>query len=73
MQQFRIEAGTPGEVSWVTDRGQWQRWTTTKRSEFAEPISRTRTMVVFRDGRWLLRVRIIDVAMFNGYRWVRMK
>ncbi len=73
MQQFRIEAGTPGEVSKVNDRGQWRPWTTTKQLQFDEPISRTRTMVVFRDGRWLLRVRIIDVAMFNGYRWGKMK
>ncbi len=73
MQQFQIETGTSGEVTKVTERDQWQPWTTTKQLQFTEPISRTRTLVVFRSGRWLLRVKIIDVRMHNGYRWQAMK
>ncbi len=73
MQKFAVDRGTMGGVAKVVDRDNWRSWTTTKRLEFDEPVSRTRTMVTFRRGRWLLRVKILDVRMHNGYRWVNMK
>jgi hypothetical protein len=73
MQKFEVRQGAIGEVAKVSDRNQWQSWTTTKPVSFDEPVSRTRTMVVFRSGPWLLRVKVIDVKMYNGYRWVAMK
>ena len=73
MQRFEVREGAIGEVAKVSDRNQWRPWTMTKPVSFDEPVSRTRTMVVFRSGPWLLRVKVIDVRMHNGYRWVAMK
>ncbi len=73
MQRFEVRQGAIGEVAKMNDRNKWRTWTTTKPLSFNEPISRTRTSVVFRSGRWLLRVKVIDVRMHNGYRWVPMK
>lgn len=73
MQRFEVRQGAIGEVAMISDLNQWRSWTTTKPLSFDEPVSRTRTMVVFRSGRWLLRVKVIDVKMHNGYRWVAMK
>lgn len=73
MDRFEVRQGAIGEVAKMSDRKRWRRWTTTKPLSFAEPVSRTRATVVFRTGRWLLRVKVIDVKMHNGYRWVAMK
>ena len=73
MQRFEVRQGAIGEVAMISDLNQWRSWTTTKPLSFDEPVSRTRTMVVFRSGRWLLRVKVIDVKMHNGYRWVAMQ
>lgn len=73
MQRFEVRQGAIGEVAMISDLHQWRSWTTTKPLSFDEPVSRTRTKVVFRSGRWLLRVKVIDVKMHNGYRWVAMK
>ena len=73
MHRFEVRQGAIGEVAMIGDVTQWRSWTTTKPVSFDEPISRTRTKAVFRSGRWLLRVKVIDVKMFNGYRWVAMK
>ena len=73
MQRFEFRQGAMGEVAKMNDRSHWRTWTTTKPLQFDEPISRTRTTVVFRSGRWLLRVKVLDVKMHNGYRWVEMK
>ena len=73
MQRFEVRQGAIGQVAKMSDRNQWQSWTTTKPLSFDEPIRRTRTTVTFRSGRWLLQVKVIDVKMHNGYRWVSMK
>ncbi|QDV46312.1 hypothetical protein Enr13x_62210 [Stieleria neptunia] len=73
MQSFRVSRGVRVEVCKANRRGDWVSFTTTKTNTFDEPISRTRSTVVFRDGRWLLRVKPHQVEMFNGLRWVRMK
>ena len=72
MQEFKIQAGIFCEVRLIDDN-EWTSWTTTKVSRFNEPISRTRTHVVFQAGNWLLKVRTLHVLMFNGSRWIQMK
>lgn len=70
MQQFKVEAGTWGEV--CRDGGQWKPWVTTTDLLFDEPVRRTRTSITFRRGAWLLKVKVIDVWMHNGMRWRKM-
>lgn len=72
MQAFRVSKGTRVEVCHVNDRSRWRGHCTCKHSEFSEPIGRTRTQVVFRSGKWMMRVKVRDVRIFNGYRWVAM-
>lgn len=72
MQSFRVSKGSGVEICQVSDRSRWRPHVTRLESEFAEPISRTRTQVVFRRGKWLMRVKVRDVKIFNGYRWVAM-
>jgi hypothetical protein len=69
MLEFRVREGAVGEIAKVTDRCHWRRWTTTKTLNFREPERRSRTMVVFRTGMWLLRVNIFDVSVHDGARW----
>ncbi|MCA9138247.1 MAG: hypothetical protein KDB00_15855 [Planctomycetales bacterium] len=73
MQTFRIHADVQVEICKANNRAQWVPFKTTKINTFDEPISRTRSTVVFRSGRWLLRVRPHHVEIFNGLRWVRLK
>lgn len=73
MQSFRVKLGIRVEVCRANNRVDWISFTTTKINTFDEPISRTRSSVIFRDGRWLMRVKPQEVEMFNGMRWVRLK
>ena len=73
MLEFQVREGVVGEIAKVTDRSHWRRWITTKTITFKEPERRSRTTVVFRSGRWLLRVKISDVRMHDGVRWKPMK
>ncbi|QEF97244.1 hypothetical protein Mal15_12830 [Stieleria maiorica] len=73
MQSFRIGKGIQVEVCKASNRAEWTPYTTTKTNTFDEPVSRTRSTVVFRSGRWLLRVKPHHVEMFNGLRWLRLK
>ncbi len=72
MQQFRVLSGTRIEVRRKAGQ-QWQGFTTTKTTTLDEPIRRSRTAVVFASRGWLLRIKIDDVQIYNGLRWVRMK
>ncbi|MDV6032596.1 MAG: hypothetical protein F9B45_21425 [Phycisphaera sp. RhM] len=73
MQSFRVGRGIQVEICKANHRSEWISYKTTKTNHFDEPIGRTRSTVVFRDGRWLLRVKPHDVEMFNGLRWIRLK
>ncbi|KAA5545447.1 hypothetical protein FYK55_07300 [Roseiconus nitratireducens] len=73
MQMFRVPSGIHGEVRMANRPEHWIPYTTKMQSDFDEPVSRTRTTVVFRSGRWLLRVKRHDVQLYNGIRWIRMK
>lgn len=73
MQTFRVKAGVHCEVVHVNDRRHWRSHVTKRQNTFDEPVSRTRTFVVFRSGRWFLRVKRADVMVHNGIRWVRME
>ncbi len=73
VQAFRIYAGIHGEVAHVNDRSNWRPYVTTKENTFDEPVRRTPAFVVFRSERWFLRVKVCDVMLHNGIRWVRMK
>ena len=73
MQTFRVKSGVEVEICKANNRADWSPFTTTKVSTFDEPISRTRSTVVFRSGRWMMRVKPHQVEMFNGLRWVRLK
>ena len=73
MQSFRVRAGVAVEICKANNRADWNAFTTTKINTFDEPISRTRSTVIFRSGRWLLRVKPHHVEIFNGLRWVRLK
>ena len=73
MQTFRVKSGVEVEVCQANHRTDWSPFTTTKVNEFDEPISRTRSTVIFRSGRWMMRVKPHHVEMFNGLRWVRLK
>lgn len=72
MQQFRVLAGACVEIR-KQDGKQWQDYTTTKQTTLDEPIRRNRSSVVFAAAGWLLRVKVDDVQIYNGLRWVRMK
>ncbi len=72
MQQFRVSAGVCVEVRKQAGQ-QWQGFTTTKTTTLDEPIRRSRSGAVFASSGWLLRVKIDDVQIYNGLRWVRMK
>ncbi|MCO8124511.1 hypothetical protein NHH03_22420 [Stieleria sp. TO1_6] len=72
MQSFKVAAGVFVEVCEVNQRN-WRSFKTTKENRFNEPISRTRSTVLFRSGRWMMRVKPDFVQMHNGLRWVRMK
>jgi hypothetical protein len=69
---FKVEAGVRAEIFRVGGSEPWQPWTTRTALTFSEPISRTRTSMVFEKNGWLLRVRIIDVMMHNGIRWRKL-
>lgn len=72
MVEYRVDAGTRGEVTKDDAEEAWRPWTTRRTLTFSEPERRTRTLVVFRSGPWLLRVRILDVKLNNGIRWRQM-
>ena len=73
MQRYRVNPGTPAHVASVNDRADWRPYQTKKLCEFDEPISRSRSQVTFRRGRWLLRVKPGDVRVHNGIRWQPFK
>ncbi len=73
MQTFRVGKGVSVEICKANQRTHWTAHVTRKVNTFREPISRSRSMVVFRRGPWMLRVKPHHVEMFNGIRWVRLK
>ena len=73
MQSFRVRAGVEVEICKANNRADWFSFTTTRTNTFEEPLSRTRSTLVFRRGRWLLRVKPHQVEVFNGLRWLSLK
>ena len=73
MQSFRVREGISVEVCKANNRSEWFAHVTTKESVFSEPVSRSRSVIVFRRGPWMLRVKPHNVEMYNGIRWMRLK